>query len=205
MWSPVAPWACALRGRRPPSPCAWRQGLGAGQPGRGTPGVGHGELIARPVRVLWKPIRLRPLLVGKWSQSPRTRSYRPVPETQEHADAVGRILFARRNSLFSRSSSLIRCASAVVTPGRWPPSTSTYWTQLRSVSGLIPSCSPTRRNAPVLVVKPQIDRHPDRPLSKLLGMLPRCCHGSHPSLELEPPSDPARDTPRPPGNQPVGD
>jgi enoyl-CoA hydratase/carnithine racemase len=32
-------------------------------------------------------------------------------------------------------------------------------------------------------ITPQIDRHPDRPLPKLLGVLPRCCHDSHPSVE----------------------
>ena len=42
----------------------------------------------------------------------------------------------------------MRPASSLVTPGREPSSISACWTQLRKVSGLIPSCSPTRRNAP---------------------------------------------------------
>ena len=42
-------------------------------------------------------------------------------------------------SLFSRSSSAMRCCSAVVTPGRRPPSTSAWSTQVRSDSGPIPS------------------------------------------------------------------
>src|SRR5699024_6015541 len=41
--------------------------------------------------------------------------------------------------------------SLVVVPGRWPSSISACTTQFLRVSGLIPSCSPTRRNAPDLV------------------------------------------------------
>ena len=44
------------------------------------------------------------------------------------------ISFARRNSLFSRSSSRIRARSSLVTPGRWPRSTSARRTQFRNVS-----------------------------------------------------------------------
>lgn len=50
--------------------------------------------------------------------------------------------------MFSRSSSASRVASSVVVPGRWPSSISASATQLRSVSGLIPSCSPIRGKAP---------------------------------------------------------
>src|SRR5699024_9747840 len=39
----------------------------------------------------------------------------------------------------------------VVVPGRYPSSTSACTTQFLRVSGLIPSCSPTRRNVPDLV------------------------------------------------------
>src|SRR5690606_19900393 len=38
----------------------------------------------------------------------------------KYADAFFRISFARRSSLFSRSSSLSRCRSSVVSPGRRP-------------------------------------------------------------------------------------
>src|SRR5690606_19731766 len=69
----------------------------------------------------------------------------------KNADAVRKISFARRNSRTSRSSSVIRVCSAVVVPGRSPASTSAWVTQLRRVSGLIPSWSATRRSAPVLV------------------------------------------------------
>src|SRR5664280_2694986 len=62
-------------------------------------------------------------------------------------DADSRIAFARRSSRTSRSSSPSRAASAVVVPGRAPASTSAWVTQPRSVSGLIPSCSPIRRHA----------------------------------------------------------
>src|SRR5690606_34461406 len=48
----------------------------------------------------------------------------------------------------SRSSSASRVASSVVVPGRCPSSTSAWMTQLRSVSGLMPSCSPIRFSAP---------------------------------------------------------
>ena len=41
-----------------------------------------------------------------------------------------------------------RCASLLLVPALLPASTSAWATQPRSVSGLIPSCSPTRRTAP---------------------------------------------------------
>src|SRR5690606_33234032 len=64
------------------------------------------------------------------------------------ADALRRVAFARGGSRTSRSSSASRSASAVVVPGRMPPSISARWTRPRNVSGLIPSCSPMRRHAP---------------------------------------------------------
>src|SRR5699024_321227 len=67
------------------------------------------------------------------------------------AEADFRIAFARRSSCTSFSSSASRSASLVVVPGRWPSSISACTTQFLRVSGLIPSCSPTRRNAPDLV------------------------------------------------------
>src|SRR3954469_18195521 len=64
------------------------------------------------------------------------------------ADALFRMAFARRSSRTSRSSSASRDASSVVVPGRVPASISAWVTQLRSVSGLIPSCLPIRASAP---------------------------------------------------------
>src|ERR1051326_6815593 len=58
------------------------------------------------------------------------------------AEAAFRISLARRSSRTSRSSSAIRCCSAVVTPGRFPLSISACLTQLRSDSGPIPTVSP---------------------------------------------------------------
>src|SRR5699024_4874673 len=67
------------------------------------------------------------------------------------AEADLRIEFARRSSRTSFSSSIKRWDSLVVVPGRYPSSTSACTTQFLRVSGLIPSCSPTRRNVPDLV------------------------------------------------------
>src|SRR4051794_16079501 len=69
----------------------------------------------------------------------------------KNADAVLRISFTRRSSRFSRSSSISRCASSVVVPGRTPPSISAWVTQLRSVSGLMPNCLAIRESAPARV------------------------------------------------------
>src|SRR5215204_283717 len=55
------------------------------------------------------------------------------------AEAALRISLARRSSRFSRSSSWIRSRSALVTPGRFPWSTSSRRTHSRSVSAVIPS------------------------------------------------------------------
>jgi hypothetical protein len=49
---------------------------------------------------------------------------RPVELGREEADALRKIAFARRSSLFSRSSSASLPASLVVIPGRAPASTS---------------------------------------------------------------------------------
>ena len=65
----------------------------------------------------------------------------------KNADAALRISLARRNSRFSRSSSLIRCASALVMPGRAPPSISVWRTHLRTVLADAPSFSATSRSA----------------------------------------------------------
>ena len=57
---------------------------------------------------------------------------------------------ARRNSRTTRSSPVIRSESAVIA-GRKPSAILARLTQVRSASGFTPSCSPIRRNAPVLV------------------------------------------------------
>ncbi len=62
-------------------------------------------------------------------------SLRSSSACAKKALAVRRISLARRNSLFSRSSSLMRCASAVVVPGRAPASTSARLTHSSSVYG----------------------------------------------------------------------
>jgi hypothetical protein len=53
----------------------------------------------------------------------------------KYADALRRISFARRSSRFSRSSSLSRSRSPLVSPERTPWSHSACRTHLRSVSG----------------------------------------------------------------------
>src|SRR5712691_7583209 len=62
--------------------------------------------------------------------------------------AAFKISLARLSSRFSRSNSLIRRCSAVVTPGRLPLSISACLTQLRSDSGPMPSWRATRVTAP---------------------------------------------------------
>ena len=52
--------------------------------------------------------------------------------------------FALRSSLTSRSSSAIRCASAVESPGLRPESTSAWFTQWRNDSAPTPSSRATR-------------------------------------------------------------
>ena len=59
----------------------------------------------------------------------------------KNALASFRISLALRSSRFSRSSSLIRWASAVETPSRWPESTSCCFTQVCKVCGTQPILS----------------------------------------------------------------
>jgi transposase len=66
------------------------------------------------------------------------------------ADADFKISFARRSSRFSCSSSLIRCACELVTPGRRPPSTSCCLTQFRNDSWPTSSWVATRRMLPCI-------------------------------------------------------
>ena len=65
-------------------------------------------------------------------------SRRPGSAWAKNARANFSISLARRSSLFSRSSSFTRCASAVVTPSRRPVSTSTRLTHSLSVCGTQP-------------------------------------------------------------------
>src|SRR5690606_1247940 len=67
------------------------------------------------------------------------------------AAEVFRMWFARRSSRTPCSRLAIRCAAALVVPARTPPSISACRTQLRRVSGCIPSCSATRAIAPCFV------------------------------------------------------
>lgn len=60
------------------------------------------------------------------------------------AEACLKIVFARRSSLTSRSSSARRDESSLVVPGRRPSSTSARLTHVRSASGWAPSWSATR-------------------------------------------------------------
>jgi len=64
-------------------------------------------------------------------------------------DAANKISLARFNSPFSRSRSLIRFASSVVVPGRFPASMSVYLTHPRSVSGFTPILLPILLTAAV--------------------------------------------------------
>jgi uncharacterized membrane protein YbhN (UPF0104 family) len=95
--------------------------------------------------LLWLHQRKRaPRDTGTLKTAPLcTRS--PLEQDSAMAADIG------RSSRFSRSSSISRCASSVVVPGRTPPSISAWVTQLRSVSGLMPSCPATRASAPALV------------------------------------------------------
>ncbi len=67
----------------------------------------------------------------------------------KYADTAFRISFARRSSLFSRSSSAMRRASLVDVPGRFPPSTSACRSHVRNASRRTPSRSATRAITPV--------------------------------------------------------
>ena len=75
------------------------------------------------------------MLVNKLSQDLHRR---PGSADAKKALASFRILLALRSSLFSRSNSFTRCASAVVTPSRTPVSTSTRLTHSLSVCGTQP-------------------------------------------------------------------
>src|SRR3954447_21688771 len=130
-----------------------RSGRRVGQrPRRGRPGLGRvvgarGDLHSGVVqhRADWLDPEAPLVLVDELDDHFSRRS---SSAWAKNADAVLRISFARRSSRFARSNSAIRAASSVVVPGRTPSSISAWVTQLRSVSGLMPNCLPTRANAP---------------------------------------------------------
>ena len=124
-----------------------------------------------------------------------TSVWRSSSAAAKKADAVFKISFARRSSRFSRSSSAIRCASSVVVPGRLPSSTSACRTQTRNVSGMHAELvsDPLDRSARRRVL-PCVDRHPGRPLTQLVAVLPWCSHNSHPSWIESLHSNPGRFT-----------
>ena len=119
---------------------------------------------------------------------------RPTPRADE-PPALRTISLDRRNSLTSRSSSASRCASPAVVPTRSSVSISAWLTHPRNVSGLIPQqvADPAHSTRTAHRTTPCVDRHPDRPLPKLLGVLPRRHHDSRPLGDREPATDPARD------------
>lgn len=63
-------------------------------------------------------------------------------------DAAFRMSLARRSSRFSRSSSAMRTASALVVPARRPGLTSAWFTHWRRDSVPMPSCLAMRVTAP---------------------------------------------------------
>src|SRR5215207_6192167 len=75
---------------------------------------------------------------------------RPSSSVAKKTDAALRMSFARRSSRTSRSSSAIRCASALDVPGRLPESTSAWFTQPLSDSVPMPSSRATRVITPCL-------------------------------------------------------
>ena len=72
------------------------------------------------------------------AEVPRDLSRRSSSAWAKNALATFKISLARRNSLFSRSSSLTRCASVDVTPSRTPVSTSWRLIHSSSVCGTQP-------------------------------------------------------------------
>ena len=67
------------------------------------------------------------------------RNGRSSSAAAKYADAFLRISLAVRNSRFSRSNSLIRSFSALVSPSRWPALRSACWHQARRLSGESPA------------------------------------------------------------------
>ena len=96
----------------------------------------------------------------------------------KYADAIRRISFARRSSTFSRSSSLNRARSSVVSPGRRPPSRSACRTQLPQRLGRAADLLGDRGDRRPLrrVVLGVLEHHPHRSLPHLRGKPTRSRH-----------------------------
>ena len=85
------------------------------------------------------PVRTRPrLLTRSPARASAVRGRRSSSACAKNADSFRRISFARFSSRTTRSSSLIRCFSSVVSPPRRPVSRSACRTHFRNVSALQP-------------------------------------------------------------------
>ena len=104
-----------------------------------------------------------------------------------------RIALALHSSRTSLSSSLIRCASSVVVPGRVPWSIWAFLTQVRRASGWTPSSSAILRIAPLARAGSAnaSNARPRSSLAQLIGIL-LLSHDSDPSVSSPPPSNPGR-------------
>ena len=104
-----------------------------------------------------------------------------------------RIALALRSSQTSFSSSLIRCASSVVVPGRVPWSTWAFLTQVRKASGVNTQllADPTDRTPGPRRVSQRLQRHPRSSPAQLIRIL-LLSHDSDPSTSSLPPPNPGR-------------
>src|SRR6185437_4356881 len=126
----------------------------------------------------------------------------------KYADAFRRISLARRNSLFSRSSSLSHSFSTLETPGFSPASRSAWRIQFRSVSpeqpifsamevmaahwdGYSPACSLTSRTVRSLTSAEYLVAFDMTPTSQVLEppAIPGRFTGEFPALPVEPGPD----------------
>jgi len=83
-----------------------------------------------------------------------------------------------------------RCSPSDGDPHRPPParpSPQRVRVRVQLLTDPSASVGPRRR------IPASLHRQPDRSLPMLLRVLPRCCHGSHPLGECEPPSKPGRE------------
>ena len=96
--------------------------------------------------------------------------------------AAFKISLARRNSAISLRNALFSSAICVVTPGRWPVSTSERRIQVRNVSGVpIPNIPATGDRRPLRrVLRAHLSDHAHRTLTKLVRVLADTSHNSDP-------------------------
>ena len=113
-------------------------------------------------------------------ESPHDLNRRSSSAWAKNALASFRISLALRSSRTSRSSSLMRCCSAVVEPARWPVSTSCWRTQRRSVSARAADLGGDRLDGRPLrrVLAAVLQHHAYRALHNLGGKLRGLPHGS---------------------------